>query len=65
MERIARDSVRDHPTVMEVLTAFIREHARDPGPERPGGPLHMPPMRPDIRAAVSVIKRRNTNTILT
>ena len=29
LERIARDSARDHPTVMEVLTAFIREHSRD------------------------------------
>jgi hypothetical protein len=27
LERIAADSARDHPTVMEVLTAFIREHA--------------------------------------
>jgi hypothetical protein len=30
LERIARDSARDHPTVMEVLTAFIREHSREP-----------------------------------
>ena len=29
LERVARDSARDHPTVMEVLTAFIREHSRD------------------------------------
>ena len=29
LERIARDSAKDHPTVMEVLTAFIREHSRD------------------------------------
>ena len=28
LERIARDSARDHPTVMEVLTAFIREHSQ-------------------------------------
>jgi hypothetical protein len=27
LERIAADSARDHPTVIEVLTAFIREHA--------------------------------------
>lgn len=27
LERIARDSSRDHPTVMEVLSAFIREQA--------------------------------------
>jgi hypothetical protein len=26
LERIATDSTRDHPTIMEVLTAFIREH---------------------------------------
>jgi Pentapeptide repeats (8 copies) len=28
LERIARDSEQDHPQVMEVLTAYIREHAR-------------------------------------
>jgi uncharacterized protein YjbI with pentapeptide repeats len=32
LERIARDSAKDHPTVMEVLTAFIREHSREPWP---------------------------------
>ena len=32
LERIARDSARDHPAVMEVLTAFIREHSREPWP---------------------------------
>src|SRR6266436_2086814 len=32
LERIARDSKKDHPTVMEVLTAFIREHSREPWP---------------------------------
>jgi Pentapeptide repeats (8 copies) len=46
LERIARDSARDHPTVLEVLTAFIREHSRDPNAgrhwhrlaDRTGGP---------------------------
>jgi Pentapeptide repeats (8 copies) len=33
LERIARDSPEDHPQVMEVLTAYVREHA--PRPERP------------------------------
>jgi hypothetical protein len=39
LERIARDSARDHPTVMEVLTAFIREHSREqwPVPEHSPG----------------------------
>jgi hypothetical protein len=32
LERVARASVRDHPTVMLVLTAFIREHSREPWP---------------------------------
>jgi uncharacterized protein YjbI with pentapeptide repeats len=30
LERIARDSARDYATVMEVLTAFIREHSHEP-----------------------------------
>jgi hypothetical protein len=29
LERLARDSARDHPTVIEVLTAFIREHSQE------------------------------------
>lgn len=29
LERIARDSKRDHSVVMEVLTAYVREHARE------------------------------------
>ena len=29
LERVARDSSRDHDTVMEVLTAFVREHSHD------------------------------------
>jgi hypothetical protein len=35
LERIARDSARDHPTIMEVLTAFIREHSpRNTSPDQ-------------------------------
>ncbi len=26
LERVARDSARGHPTIMEVLAAFVREH---------------------------------------
>src|SRR5271156_4424128 len=32
LERIARDSARDHPIVMEVLSAFIREHSLEQWP---------------------------------
>jgi Pentapeptide repeats (8 copies) len=59
VERIARDSPRDHPTIMEVLVAFIREHS----PERwqpPEDKAETPdwPMRPDVQAAATVIGRR-------
>jgi hypothetical protein len=48
LERIARDSPKDHPTVMEVLTAFIREHSREPWlpPETASGALTEAPSRP-------------------
>ena len=32
LERVARDSARDHPAVMEMLAAFIREHSHEPWP---------------------------------
>jgi type II secretory pathway component PulM len=60
LERIARDSARDHPAVMEVLTAFIREHSQEqwlpshvPIPEEERLP------RPDVQAAVTVVARRD------
>jgi hypothetical protein len=98
LERIARDSAKDHPTVMEVLTAFIREHSHEPWPppetgssgrtaaapralssttrtQRPARTVQYlaarsssstsnPPepervTRPDVRAAATVIGRRN------
>ena len=61
LERIARDSARDHPAVMEVLAAFIREHSYEPWP--PSEPDGTPPersTRPDIQAAATVIGRRDT-----
>src|SRR5215469_7014250 len=62
LERVALDSPRDHPTVMEVLAAFIREHSREKWP-----PLELAAdddrnartTRPDVQAAVTVIGRRN------
>ena len=66
LERIASDSPRDHPTVMEVLAAFVREHSREQGPPArvtsASGPIEAPaqPARPDVQAALTVIGRRNT-----
>jgi Pentapeptide repeats (8 copies) len=64
LERIARDSPRDHRTVMEVLTAFIRDHSREPWPPPPEhlspNDPYDPTIRPDIQAAVDVIRRRDS-----
>ena len=48
LERVARDSTRDHPTLMEVLTAFIRVHSHEPWPA-PGSGGREP--RPSRRAS--------------
>ena len=63
LERIARDSAKDHPTVMEVLTAFIREHSREPWPAHQtlSSPGQERSTRPDVQAAVTVVGRRDAN----
>jgi uncharacterized protein YjbI with pentapeptide repeats len=62
LERVARDSARDHATVIEVLAAFAREQSRGPWPpvddqSTADVPLRM--TRPDVQAAVAVIGRRD------
>ena len=60
LERIARDSARDHPVVMEVLSAFIHAHSREPWPPPgPDGEEYKRRIRPDIQAAVTVVGRRD------
>jgi uncharacterized protein YjbI with pentapeptide repeats len=61
LERIARDSARDHPTVMEVLSAFIREHSHEPWPppDHPASLEQEQSTRPDVQAAITVIGRRD------
>jgi hypothetical protein len=58
LERIARDSKPDHATVMEVLTAFVRQHAAwvDDQPEKGSA---QPDIRLDIQAILTVIGRRD------
>jgi uncharacterized protein YjbI with pentapeptide repeats len=65
MERIARDSKADHGPVMEVLTAFVRNHATD-SPTATASPVTsstttsaQPRMPTDIEAALTVVERRN------
>jgi len=60
LERIAKDSAKDHWPIMEVLTTFVREHARcnllaDASP-RPEGESLKPAT--DIQAILTVIGRR-------
>src|SRR5262249_20605764 len=66
LERIARDSEPDHGAVMDVLTAFVREHApaTTPPPDNTPGeketkesPLEQKPP-PAIQAILTVIGRR-------
>ena len=59
LERVARDSAKDHPTIMEVLTAFIREHSREPWPVDSAGQQGEKKTRPDVQAAVTVAGRRD------
>jgi uncharacterized protein YjbI with pentapeptide repeats len=64
LERVAHDSPEDHPAVMEVLVAFVREHshakpspiAEDQQPAR----RHRRVTPPDVQAAITVIGRRRS-----
>jgi Pentapeptide repeats (8 copies) len=53
LERIAHDSKRDHPRIMEVLTAYVRTAAPVTDEEPPKVP------KDEVQAALAVIKRRN------
>ena len=63
LERIAVDSKRDHPTVVEVLGAFVREHgqpATQPNPGTADDANGEPTKRTqptDVQAAVTVLGR--------
>jgi len=58
LERIARDSARDQPTIMEVLSAYIREHA--PRQMCTSAASSTPPTT-DVQAILTVIARRDEN----
>lgn len=64
LERIARDSIRDHPPIIEVLSTFIREHSHEAQNEPdPASYVLVPSLpattRADIQAAITVIARRD------
>jgi hypothetical protein len=61
LERLARDSPRDQPTVVEVLAAFIRATAPRAGPKSVtnGARECADEITLDVRAALAVLGRRN------
>ena len=64
LEQVARDSAGHHPEVVELLTAFVREHSRAQWPlsaDDEPGVIHERERvtRPDVQAAITVIGRRD------
>ena len=60
LERIAKDSEKDHGPIMEVLTAYVREKAPRKENHKPQAG-EKPPT--DIQAILTVIGRRKTTEI--
>ncbi|MFI6536625.1 pentapeptide repeat-containing protein [Nonomuraea sp. NPDC050547] len=69
LERLARDSARDRPTIVKVLSAFAREHAHEPWPppvpikaasqgRTASKPTEQRQLRPDVTAALAMVGRR-------
>ena len=57
LERLARDSEKDHGPIMEVLTAYVRENA----PRQAEAPQTAPaPLPTDLQAILTVLGRRET-----
>src|SRR5271165_4375830 len=59
LERIARDSPKDHWTIMEVLTAYVRENSPTSQPAQLLSKQPPPHVRADIQAILTVIGRRD------
>lgn len=63
LERIARDSTQDHPTVIDVLAAFVRQHSLEQwhaSGQAVSGNAMRRVTRPDVQAAITVIGRRES-----
>lgn len=68
LERIMADSERDHPTVVEVLAAFVRQRASLPDPSGDqgsadeSGSRRLSPPDADVQAVMTVLARRPERT---
>jgi len=65
LERLMRDSPPDQPTIIEVLSAFVREHSASRGapkiPRSVTADRLLPAAPADVQAALTVIGRRDPN----
>jgi hypothetical protein len=63
LERLARESRDDHGPIIEILTAYIREHTRSSDNEPPDGEVQPAIARKrvatDVQAALTVLGRRS------
>ena len=65
LERVARDSTRDHPERNGGPDSFVRENSHEPwrpgaADDEPVANNRVPETRPDVQAAVTVIGRRDS-----
>lgn len=62
LERLGKDSARDQPAVIEVLSAFIRSTTPTPSADWPVTKATCPdrPVATDVQAALTVLGRRDT-----
>ncbi|TDC03618.1 pentapeptide repeat-containing protein [Streptomyces sp. 8K308] len=61
LQRIMIDSRRDHPTITNVLNAYIRNHTSSPQPPRDPEVSDEPaPLPADVAAALTVLTTRDT-----
>ncbi|MCC3305616.1 pentapeptide repeat-containing protein [Sneathiella sp. HT1-7] len=63
LERIAKDSLRDHVQIMEILCAYIRENAPEKSVYEDKPLLEDDAPRADIKAAITVVGRRSKTQI--
>jgi uncharacterized protein YjbI with pentapeptide repeats len=64
LERLARDSPRDQPTIIEVLSAFVRTNAPSPtAPRSPTTAVSCPyeHIGPDVQAGLTILGRRDSS----
>ncbi|WP_107498567.1 pentapeptide repeat-containing protein [Thalassobius sp. I31.1] len=63
LERIARDSLDDHITVMEIICAYVRENSPVRSLQPKKAPFRRKNPRSDIQIAISILGRRSPSQV--